>query len=83
LQAEFLKNLYAITHTWGKLFFKSDHREYFDTTRDILNEQWLWNVVDWTHNYEESEIFDMKNITEFESMYRGQKTDINYIELVK
>jgi tRNA G46 methylase TrmB len=83
LQAEFLKNLYNITKVGWKLFFKSDHREYFDSTRDVLEQQWLWKTIAWTHNYEDSEIFDMDNITEFEWLYRGKDTQINYIELVK
>ncbi len=83
LQAEFLNNLHQITKTGWKLFFKTDHREYFDSTREILEEQWLWKVVSWTHNYENSEIFDIDNITEFEWFYRGENTDINYIELQK
>lgn len=83
LQADFLENLYNITKTWGKLFFKTDHKEYFDSTREIINEQWLWKTTTWTHNYENSEIFDMDNVTEFEWFYRWENTDINYIELVK
>lgn len=83
LQEEFLKNLYEITKTWGNFFFKTDHREYFDSTKEILEKQWLWNIQNWTHDYENSEIFDIGNITEFEWFYRGEKTDINYIELVK
>jgi len=43
----------------------------------------MWKIINWTHNYENSEVFDMNNITEFESMYRGENTDINYIELAK
>ena len=81
LQEEFLKNLHTVTKPGWKLYFKTDHREYFDSTREILDAQWLWKTVAWTHNYEESEIFDMKNITEFEWLYRGRNTQINYIEL--
>jgi len=83
LQENFLKNLHFITKKWWKLFFKTDHREYFDSTREIIQKQWLWNIVNWTHNYENSEIFDMDNVTEFEWFYRGENTDINYIELAK
>lgn len=83
LQEEFLKNLHTITKKWGKLFFKTDHREYFDSTREIINEQWLWKTLHWTHDYENSDIFDMENITEFEWFYRWEKTQINYIELEK
>ena len=83
LQANFLEHLYKVTRQGGKLYFKTDHREYFDSTREIIEEQGLWKVVAWTHDYENSEIFDMKNITEFEWLYRGEKIDINYIELEK
>jgi tRNA (guanine-N7-)-methyltransferase len=83
LQEDFLQKLYDITQIWGKLFFKTDHREYFESTKKIVEEQNLWNIGAWTYNYENSEIFDMKNITEFEALYRGTKTDIHYIELLK
>lgn len=83
LQTNFLENLYNVTKNGGKLFFKTDHREYFDSTHEIIKNQWLWTIKSRTHNYEESENFDMNNITEFEWFYRGEKTDINYIELVK
>lgn len=83
LQAKFLENLHTITKAGWKLFFKTDHIEYFDSTREILENQWLWKVVSWTHKYENSEIFDIENITEFEWFYRGEDTDINYIELQK
>jgi tRNA G46 methylase TrmB len=65
------------------MYFKTDHKEYFDSTKEIIESQWLWKIANWTHNYENSEIFDMDNITEFEGFYRGEKTDINYLELEK
>jgi len=81
LQADFLKDLHSVTKPGGKLYFKTDHREYFDSTREIIENQWLWKTISWTHNYEDSEIFDMENITEFEWLYRWKNTHINYIEL--
>lgn len=83
LQKDFLANLYTITKNGWKLFFKTDHREYFDSTKKIIETQWLWKTVHWTHDYENSQIFDMNNITEFEWLYRGKNTNINYLELVK
>jgi tRNA (guanine-N7-)-methyltransferase len=83
MQAIFLSNLYNITKSWGKLYFKTDHREYFEATKEIIQEQWLWKIITWTHCYENTELFDMGNITEFESFYRGEKTDINYIQLMR
>ncbi len=83
LQADFLANLYSITKVWGKLFYKTDHREYFETTLKVIEGQWLWKISKMTQNYEDDEIFDTKNITEFEAMYRWDKIEINYVELVK
>ena len=83
LQETFLQKLYDITKPWGKVFFKTDHREYFDSTKEIIQSLWIWKIIKSTYNYEDSEIFDMKKITEFESFYRGEKTDINYLELAR
>lgn len=83
LQEIFLEKLFHITQTGGKLYFKTDHQEYFDSTKEIIEIQNLWTIQQWTNNYENSEIFDMNNITEFEGFYRGENTHINYLELVK
>jgi len=83
LQANFLKNLFNITKSGWKLYFKSDHREYFDSVKQLVEQEWIWSILNWTHNYENTQVFDMNNITEFESMYRGENTDINYMELQK
>ena len=79
----FLEKLFRVTKVWGKVFFKTDHREYFDSSVEIIEIQWLWKIEQKTHNYENSEIFDTKNITEFEGFYRWEKTAINYLELTK
>ncbi len=83
MQELFLEKLYNITKKWGKVFFKTDHREYFDTSFEIIKTQWLWKIEQKIHDYQNSEVFDMWNITEFEGFYRGEKTEINYMELVK
>ena len=83
MQAEFLENLFHITQSSWRVLFKTDHREYFDSSIEIIEKQWLWKISQKTYNYENSEMFDMKNITEFEGFYRGEKTAINYFELVK
>ena len=83
LQEDFLRKLYTITTDWWKIFIKSDHKEYFESTKTIIESLWLWKIQKWSHDYENSDIFDMNNITEFEWFYRGEKTDINYMELIK
>ena len=83
LQEDFLQKLYDITKIWGKVFFKTDHREYFESTVEIVETQWIWKILHKNYDYENSEVFDVNNLTEFEWFYRGEKTDINYLELEK
>ncbi|NDK09792.1 tRNA (guanosine(46)-N7)-methyltransferase TrmB [Candidatus Gracilibacteria bacterium] len=83
LQTDFLTHLYTITQDGGKLYFKTDHREYFESVLAIIEKLGLWKIEKIIDNYESDEIFDMGNITEFEAFYRGKNTDINYLELVK
>lgn len=66
MQESFLQDLFEITQTLGKVFFKTDHREYFDTTVKILQKQALWDITFMSHDFAQEEIFQKKHITEFE-----------------
>ncbi len=81
---KFVSDLYDKTKKWWKVIFKSDHREYFDSTLEIINDFWKWNIDKLSYDYEnETEAFDKKRLTEFEVIFRSQKIKINYIELRK
>lgn len=80
LQKEFLENLYSKTKISGKLFFKTDHREYFESTLDILKELPNWKISYQSFDYErESEVFDTKKMTEFEHIFRRNRLEICYM----
>lgn len=81
-QEKFIRDLYLITKPWWKLIFKTDHREYFDTTLDLFQRIWLWRISVKSHDYEK-ELDNHKtcNMTEFEHVFRGTK--INYVEFEK
>ena len=66
MQADFLKDLYEITQTGGKVYFKTDHREYFDSSLTLLQSQKLWDIVFISYNFAQEEQFQKKHITEFE-----------------
>ena len=84
LQKEFLIKLFEITKQWWEFFFKTDHKKYFDDVLEIMQELWLWQKRFVSYDYEkDSEKFTKKKITEFESMFRGEKLKINYAEFVK
>ncbi len=84
LQKEFLIKLFEITKPCWEFFFKTDHKKYFDDVLEIINEIWLWKTRFVSYDYEKDcEKFTKKKITEFESMFRGEKLKINYAEFVK
>lgn len=83
LQKSFLENLYKITKIWGKICFKTDHLEYFEEVLEIMKTQ-NWKIEFLSYDYEkESQFFDKKKLTEFESMFRWEKLKINYLEITK
>lgn len=84
LQESFLQKLHEITSIWWKVFFKTDHQEYFLSTLEIIKKQGIWKTKQISHDYEnETEIFDTQKLTEFEAHYRGSKLKIHYLELEK
>lgn len=83
-QKSFIQNLLEKTKLWGKLIFKTDHREYFDSTLELFWEFPNWKQVVCSHDYEqELAHFDKQNMTEFEHIFRETKTKICYIEFQK
>ncbi|MFK7780305.1 MAG: tRNA (guanosine(46)-N7)-methyltransferase TrmB [Candidatus Gracilibacteria bacterium] len=81
-QEKFIRDLYLITKTGGTLIFKTDHREYFDTTLNLFKKIGLWKINIKSYNYEkELDNHETKNMTEFEHVFRGKQ--INYVEFEK
>lgn len=84
LQKEFLIKLFEITKSTWEFFFKTDHKKYFEDVLEIIKEIWLWETRFISYDYErESKTFHKQKLTEFESMFRGDKLKINYAEFVK
>lgn len=83
-QEKFIRDLYVKTKSWWKLIFKTDHREYFDTTLDVFEKLWLWKINIKSYDYEkELNHFETKDMTEFEHIFRKQRVQINYVEFEK
>lgn len=84
LQKEFLQKLYDITKNWWKFCFKTDHKWYFEEVLEIIKELWNWKIDFVSYDYEkESDTFNKKKLTEFESMFRENKLKIHYAEFGK
>lgn len=81
---KFIKDLYEKTKIGWKLIFKTDHREYFDTTLEFFEKLWLWKIILKSYDYEkETDKFDSKNLTEFEAIFREDRIKVNYVEFEK
>jgi tRNA G46 methylase TrmB len=77
-----LNNLYKITKKTWKLFFKTDHKEYFEFVLEELKKtKWKLNLK--TYDYEKEGLYVPSEITEFEQIFRWQNIKINYLEAEK
>jgi tRNA (guanine-N7-)-methyltransferase len=84
MQADFLESLYKKTMSGWKVIFKTDHRDYFNDSLEVIQNQGIWGIQNLSYDYEtENSEYDVKNITEFETIHRSLNTKINYLELIK
>lgn len=83
-QTQFINDLALITKSWWKLLFKTDHLKYFNETLELFDWNEFWKKTFLSYDYEKDfDGFDKKKITEFESMYRWDRVNINYVEFTK
>ncbi len=81
-QEKFIKDLYKKTKKGWKLIFKTDHREYFDTTLELFKKIWLWREILRSYDYEADNIdYDKSKKTEFETIFNEKK--VCYVEFKK
>ncbi len=81
---KFISDLYDRTKVGWKVIFKTDHREYFDSTIELLEKFWKWKILEISYDYDnDMKVLNTKKLTEFEVIFRTQKIKINYIELQK
>lgn len=79
---KFIKDLYQKTKIWWKLVFKTDHREYFDSSLELFEKINLWKKNILSYDYEADDInYDKTQKTEFETIFDEKK--ICYVEFEK
>ncbi len=72
LQENFLNKLYAITKKSWKVFFKTDHKEYFDFVLEEIKKT-NWKISLKTYDYEKDNLRNAYETTEFEQIFRWKK----------
>ena len=83
LSTKFLCELYTVTQESGYLEIKTDDWAYYDIIWGNLKKT-PWKIVEMSTDYEKESLrFSIKNLTEFEAMWRGKKKQVGFILLQK
>lgn len=84
IQEKLFKTLELIMKKNGKLFFKTDHDQYYLDVLNCVNNLENFDVVYHTNDLHSSEKSETNIKTEFEQLFLNKhKKNINYIEIVK
>ncbi len=82
IQDEFLKDLHSIQKPGGRVYFKTDSRDYFDWALPKF-ESSPYQMVGHTFDLHKSEWADRNFITHFERLFLRKNLPIHYAELLK
>ncbi|MBF0289539.1 MAG: tRNA (guanosine(46)-N7)-methyltransferase TrmB [SAR324 cluster bacterium] len=70
LSIEFFKQIFPLLRTKGELLFKTDHQEYFQTVRKIVQELPEYTVIEETTDLYASPYKETNIETEFEQLFK-------------
>ncbi|MGI6680534.1 MAG: tRNA (guanosine(46)-N7)-methyltransferase TrmB [Bdellovibrionota bacterium] len=83
LSKEFFDNLSKLLKKHGEFLYKTDHTERFLETKLLLEENNLFNIVEYSEDLYNSPYIENNIKTEFESLFLSQELNINYLKAVK
>ena len=72
LNADFLNKVYPYFRSGGKLRFKTDHLEYFETVTDIIQNIETYKIVEYSKDLHRSEYNEHNILTEFEMLFKSK-----------
>ena len=72
LSAEFLSVILPLFRSKGKLLFKTDHLEYFETVTEILQQLKNYKIVEHTSDLHNSVYNENNILTEFEMLFKSK-----------
>ncbi len=72
LSADFLLGILPLFRPKGKLLFKTDHLEYFETVTEILKQLKTYKIVEHTTDLHNSEYNENNILTEFEMLFKSK-----------
>lgn len=84
LSNDLLEKLYPILKENGKIFFKTDHTDYYNSVLKLISENKKYKLVFNTDDLHSTELRHDNIKTEFEHLFINKiKTTIKYIEIIK
>ena len=72
LSADFLTKAHPYFRSGGKLRFKTDHLEYFETVTDIIQNLETYKIVEYSKDLHQSEYKEHNILTEFEMLFKSK-----------
>ncbi len=84
LSENLLKNLDVVLKKGGKLYFKTDHLDYYLSVLELINSSEKYEIVRHTKDLYNTDLKNNNVQTEFEHLFIHKlKIDIKYIEIIK
>ena len=84
LSENLLNKLYPLLKKDGKIYFKTDHLDYYNSVLDLVNSRSDYKVLIYTDDLYSTEYIKNNIKTEFEHLFINKlKISIKYIEIVK
>lgn len=84
LSNDLLEKLYPILKENGKIFFKTDHTDYYNSVLKLISKNEKYKLVFNTDDLHSTELRHDNIKTEFEHLFINKiKTTIKYIEIIK
>jgi len=83
IQEAFFQKISKIMKKGGKIYFKTDHDEYYEDVLEKMKQIKDYDVVYHTNDLHHSSRADENIFTEFEELFTKKDMKINYIEIEK
>ncbi|MDH5560662.1 MAG: tRNA (guanosine(46)-N7)-methyltransferase TrmB [Deltaproteobacteria bacterium] len=78
---DYLGDLKTVLKKNGEIVFKSDHRDYFFWARDILRQQNIFEITEYSENLHLSPYQASNIMTEFELLFKNQGLTVYYLKI--
>lgn len=79
---DFLNNLVKFGAEDFTFSFKTDHEEYFHSSKKIIDKDSRFQVVEYSEDLHNSEYQDLNFFTEFERLFQSQRKSIYYFRTI-